>query len=307
MRKKIRAIQEKCSQQPDIDLFKDTNDCFNVCLNLANSFCTKPSELTALVDCIHQLFHQYRDRILAIIGRDSHDCFTFIEDNLKESIYPERGKEITKKQNSLYDNILSLVDDIIASLDATAPIRTDDKYSEETVCKMIFKALNNIQKNKIYNGKTEDELNDVMRDSLEMVYQIKDQTRQGVSQSGKGSGEIDIQICKENMPYAIIEGLKVNSVNKDYIETHLNKLLTKYDPVGCPMAYALIYASVNSFDKFWKKCFAYICDEYDFPYSVVEGPEEIHIIYTDSRHAKVILERNDRKVSLHIFAILLHQ
>ena len=146
-----------------------------------------------------------------------------------------------------------------------------------------------------------------MRDSLEMVYQIKDQTRQGVSQSGKGSGEIDIQICKENMPYAIIEGLKVNSVNKDYIETHLNKLLTKYDPVGCPMAYALIYASVNSFDKFWKKCFAYICDEYDFPYSVVEGPEEIHIIYTDSRHAKVILERNDRKVSLHIFAILLHQ
>lgn len=125
-----------------------------------------------------------------------------------------------------------------------ALVYPSDNWTEETMSKNIFKALLKVQGNKIFCGKKEDELNNSVRDVLSMVYEMKmkDQTRQGTSPSGKDAGEVDLQICRDGFPIAMIEGLKVNSVERNYIQTHIDKVLTCYDPFGCPYAYIVIYA-----------------------------------------------------------------
>ena len=57
----------------------------------------------------------------------------------------------------------------------------------------LFNACIKLQKNTTFTNVSEDQRNDFIRDILETAgYQIKDQTRQGKSASGKASGEIDI-------------------------------------------------------------------------------------------------------------------
>ena len=86
-----------------------------------------------------------------------------------------------------------------------------------------------------------------------MVYEMKDQTRQGVSSRGKNAGEVDIQICRK--------GLRVTSVDRNYIQTHIDKVLTCYDPFGCPYTYVIICATVKKFVDFLAKCMNYIREE----------------------------------------------
>lgn len=61
-----------------------------------------------------------------------------------------------------------------------------------------------------------------------MAYQIKDQTRQGESQKGDDAGEVDIQICVDGFPIVMIEALVLDSLKKQYLGDHINKVLTKY-------------------------------------------------------------------------------
>ena len=184
-----------------------------------------------------------------------------------------------------------------------ATMLSEDNWTEETMSNNIFKALLKLQGNKIYFGKKEDELNDCVRDILSMVYEMKDQTRQGISPSGKDAGEVDLQICREGFPIAMIEGLKVNSVDRNYIQTHMDKVLTCYDPFGCPYTYVIIYVTAKKFADFWMKCLNYIREEYIFPYIVKEEIRELNHMYTTSRHARIVLLRNDREVTVHLYAL----
>ncbi|MCI9150113.1 MAG: hypothetical protein HFI42_06355 [Lachnospiraceae bacterium] len=184
-------------------------------------------------------------------------------------------------------------------------ILSEDKWTEETMSKNILKALLKVQGNKTFYGKKEDELNDGIRDLLSMVYEMKDQTRQGVSSRGKNAGEVDIQICREGFPIAMMEGLRVTSVDRNYIQTHIDKVLTCYDPFGCPYTYVIIYATVKKFADFWAKCLNYIREEYIFPYTVKEEIKELNHMYTCLRHAKVVLLREGREVVVHFYALLL--
>ena len=81
-----------------------------------------------------------------------------------------------------------------------------------------------------------------------MAYQIKDQTRQGESQKGDDAGEVDIQICVDGFPIVMIEALVLDSLKKQYLGDHINKVLTKYDPNGCPHSH-LQYS--NCFPPFY--------------------------------------------------------
>ena len=136
-----------------------------------------------------------------------------------------------------------------------------------------------------------------------MVYEMKDQTRQGTSPSRKDAGEVDLQICREGFPVAMIEGLRVNSVDRNYIQTHIDKVLTCYDPFGCPYAYVVIYVTAKKFDDFWVNCLNYIRKEYRFPYVVKEEIQELNHMYASSRHAKIVLLRDGREVAVHFYAL----
>ena len=173
---------------------------------------------------------------------------------------------------------------------------------EESVSSHVMKALLAIQRDKMYENVKEDNINDGIRNQLDMVYNIKDQTRQGKSESGKDAGEVDIEICENSIPVVIMEGLKMDSFKKEYLDVHINQALVNYDPNGCPLVYILIYATVKRFEDFWEKIVNHMKD-YCFPYTVEEKIREISSVYTDSRHAKVVLNRNGKRVSVHLYAI----
>lgn len=100
-------------------------------------------------------------------------------------------------------------------------------------------------------GHTEDELNDYIRDILEAKhYAIRDQTREGTSTSGHSSGELDLVILDNSKLYAIIEAMKLSSVDREYINTHYKKLLINYNPLGVKKTFLVSYYTGKDFNSF---------------------------------------------------------
>ncbi len=83
------------------------------------------------------------------------------------------------------------------------------------------RALVKLQKNNHYNSSSsEDTMNDYVRDILDESYELRDQTRQGESESGSDAGEIDIQICVEGLQLVMMEALKLESVVDKMLNMH---------------------------------------------------------------------------------------
>ncbi|MCD8037186.1 MAG: hypothetical protein LUE88_07420 [Clostridiales bacterium] len=178
-----------------------------------------------------------------------------------------------------------------------------DKYSEVGINTNILKAIANVQANHIYSGRSEDEINDGVRGHLRMVYFVGDQTRQGESESGQNAGEVDLQIWdKDHLPIAIVEALKMGSLTKNNLDKHIQKLLTKYDPIGCPYVYVLVYAIGPDFASFSERLWNYI-NEYRFPYPVVKELEMDDIPYTETQRASIFLERNQKEIHVYFYSI----
>lgn len=310
---KARLIQKFCRANNSKLLFENTDLFVGSYVTLAGTFCRNIDSLESVVEALYHLFYSQRDSISVLIDLDDFECLEQIKNLKDKGKYPERSKEISDLQNGLYDRFLKLEDAIIEKLDSdslsgqttvsAAAMLSEDNWTEETMSRNIFKALLKVQGNKTFCGKKEDELNDCVRDVLSMVYEMKDQTRQGASPNGKDAGEVDLQICRDGFPVAMIEGLKVNSVNRNYIQKHIDKVLTCYDPFGCPYTYVVTYTTAKKFSEFWVNCLSYIREEYSFPYTVKEEIRELNHLYTASRHAKVVLLRDDREVTVHFYAL----
>lgn len=310
---KARLIQKFCRANNSELLFGNTDLYVGSYVTLAGTFCRNTDSFESVVDALYHLFYSQRESLSVLVDLDVFECMEQIKNLKDRRNYPERSKEISDLQNGLYDRFLKLEDAIIEKLESdsssgqttvsAATMLSEDSWTEETMSKNILKALLKVQGNKTFCDKKEDELNDGVRDVLSMVYEMKDQTRQGTSPSGKDAGEVDLQICRDGFPIAMIEGLKVNSVDRNYIQTHIDKVLTCYDPFGCPYIYVVIYATAKKFAEFWVKCLNYIREEYNFPYVVKEEIRELNHIYATSRHAKTILLRNDREVAVHFYAL----
>lgn len=288
---KARVVNDFCKANNHPPIFP-TDDLLNWAMVLSGTFCRDLDALSEVMDNLYSMF--VRKPVLDLIGHQR--CFDDIDEY--RATTERRKRKITRIQKQIYYQIIGIEDEIIRSFE-TAP---GVLFDEESISSNIMRALLNIQGNRIYKGKNENAINDGIRDALRMVYEVRDQTRQGDSASGKDSGEIDILLCEKGNPIAILEGLKLDAVNRDSLAAHINKALTNYDPIGCPLIYVLIYATVKKFHSFWEKVMEYMI-EYDFPYEIVDGTREISTAYTDSRHAKAVLKRNGKCVSLHLYAV----
>lgn len=173
---------------------------------------------------------------------------------------------------------------------------------DNTISSNVMKALLNIQKDSLYKHASENTINDGIRNQLSMIYDVKDQTRCGYSANGMDAGEIDIMLCSNGNPIAFIEGLKLNCLNNDYLDKHITKAVLNYNPIGCPLIYILIYVTAKDFNGFWKKTMNHISN-FVFPYKNISKLSETPTAYTESRHANVVLNRNGKNVSIHIYAI----
>lgn len=311
---KARLIQILCRQSNREMLFQNVELYISSYMVLGETFCNNSVSLQIIIDALYQLFYEQRKNIASYIDLEKYSCIDQIKKMKDEESCSRNCKEISSLQNTLYDQFIKLEDSIIDNLEdgmlscqppaSITTILEENIWSEENLNMHIFRALQLVQCNRVYYDKKENELNDGVRDELRMIYEIKDQTRQGSSSGGKDAGEIDLLICRHGFPVAIVEGLKVDSLRREYIQDHIDKVLTYYDPAGCPYVYIIIYAAVKKFALFWENCFKYIKEEYNYPFKIKEELREINHMYTNSKHAKAVICREDINVSIHFFAVL---
>lgn len=91
----------------------------------------------------------------------------------------------------------------------------------------------------------------MLRDMLCMLgYDVKDQTRTGISASGKSSGEADLMIVKSKLPYSFIEAMNLQSLNSNTITEHIERIY-KYDKAGTAINFVVCYVNVSNPEKFY--------------------------------------------------------
>ncbi|EPG7654311.1 hypothetical protein LQE18_003608, partial [Proteus mirabilis] len=89
-------------------------------------------------------------------------------------------------------------------------------------------------------------------------YKVKDQSREGESLTKKDKGELDIIIEDGQDLFAIIEALRLKSVDKRVINEHYIKLLKNYNPLGVKNTFLITYYYGASFSSWWDKYTKYI-------------------------------------------------
>ncbi|HBR1711526.1 TPA: hypothetical protein L9M15_004525 [Klebsiella quasipneumoniae subsp. similipneumoniae] len=110
-------------------------------------------------------------------------------------------------------------------------------------------------------GNCEDDFNDFIRDMLlAKNYEVKDQTREGQSQSGKQAGELDLIIEDKGSLFAIIEALILSAVDKQNIQRHFSKLLSNYNPLMVKRLFMVTYYVGTRFDDWFEKYFSYLME-----------------------------------------------
>lgn len=288
---KARVINDYCKLRNKKLLFPES-DLFNWAMVLAGSYCRNIETLNEVMTTLHDMF--MKKTIIDLIGEP--DCFETIKKYRKGA---ENTKtEISKIQKHTYCEI-SIIEDRIIELLGSAQMNYLD---EDSICNSLYKALLNVQGNRHYKGAIENVINDAIRDQLSIKFDVNDQTRLGESIKGMDSGEIDIMIRWNGLPCAIIEGVKLRSVDSSILDTHINKVLSNYNPIGCPFVFLLIYAEMKDFNGFWDKLTKHM-QRYVFPYEVLESYHILHTAFSESRHGKIALKRNGAKICFHVYAV----
>lgn len=235
-----------------------------------------------------------------------------IEAQLSEASYGELANDIKDTFKSIEngwneDGKFTRLKSQLAALndrlnDQDIPNAVLDAYSEEKLNDNLLHACIEVQSNHSYHGKLEDEINDGVRGCLRMIYEVNDQTRQGVSESGMQAGEVDLLIRNSGVPVAILEALRMSSLTKENLSRHMNKVLENYDPVGCPFVFVLVYAMSENFADFWERLQNYI-KEYDFNYRKKDEFQESSTGVTEIRRTSVTLERSGKDVRFCVYAL----
>lgn len=142
-------------------------------------------------------------------------------------------------------------------------------------------------------GFNEDQINDQFRKALtHKGYRVADQSRGGISQSGKSAGERDLVIRNRNtgVVECILEGLILKSYNKNIIDNHYHKLNHQYDSGGNKSNFMLVYAKAANFNNLWQKYSKHI-----------KQMEDISKSYSDKFRIKVGRSQVGFTIVYHIF------
>ena len=138
-------------------------------------------------------------------------------------------------------------------LNQSAPEGLED---EKKLLDAIARSCLNIQGDMRYQGSEEDDRNTRIRDDLRYIgYVVHDQTRQGITAGGKRAGELDLEIRRENNePWTIVESLRISSGSKTNWNSHLDKLVDRYNAHGLRSLYLITFAdcSKDSFKRIWE-------------------------------------------------------
>ena len=158
--------------------------------------------------------------------------------------------------------------------------------------------------NRTYNyGRSENEINDYFRDMLgaKGYSQVLDQTRHGISMNGNDAGEVDILLKKDDKEAAIIEGLKLDCVNQNYIKNHIDKAVVNYNALGTA-TFIVAYVGVADFQSFWNGVYTYL-KAFSYPLEVKRSVEEMAHTSAAVRCANTILSRDGYDFPVYFIAV----
>lgn len=139
-------------------------------------------------------------------------------------------------------------------------------------------------------------------------YNTESQLPTGKSSTGKNIGSCDGVIFdkKSNEEY-YVEALNLDSFDKKYLETHVNKLEFNYDFKGLPIKFVLVYCNLkeNKFENFIANYKNFIENELTFNYEKTKIEEEIPKFkkFAESRIFYSTHIRENKNV--HLYHILL--
>ena len=147
----------------------------------------------------------------------------------------------------------------------------------------IVYALQVMQKDKTYYGSDEDSRNRFV--SAHLTAQLKgtgytcaDQQSGGCSSAGKAPGERDFVVKnKVGQEILIYEGLNLTSLNKAYLDKHIDKVLVNYNPQGLRYSILVTYLECDrdKFKSFMNKYREHIADYAPESYRRIGEPEEV--------------------------------
>lgn len=175
-------------------------------------------------------------------------------------------------------------------------------FCEEDLLNSLLFCCERIQSNNSFKDFSEDSLNDIVRDLLNAQnYNVRDQTRQGTSSSGIQSGEVDILIRKDELPFAVFEALKLSSVDTAYISEHIDKIYS-YDTSGNTCNFIVSYVKTKNFGTFWDKYKNFVASySYPFPAFNLECFPDKQ--YSELRYAMTPLNRNGILTKLYHISV----
>lgn len=209
--------------------------------------------------------------------------------------------EILKQKTDMQFRIDSMWEEI-GNIGDTFTLTNDTVKDVISICSMLIS-------NETYYDVFEDKRNSYVRDMLSAKgYEVRDQTRHGLSPKGKNAGQIDISILNNQNSCLLIEALNLKCLCKKYIDIHLDKIFD-YDVLGNEINIILNYVTVDNFEKFIEKYIGYI-KERKWRYSMVvidESCNEYKITYSSIRVIKTIHERNGKHTILYHICSLINR
>lgn len=204
----------------------------------------------------------------------------------------------------LIRNLLFLVDDTSSFPSSDEDRLNADLTAANAVLNDLAKVSERLSTNATYKKETpENSINDYIRDMLLLMgyNEVKDQTRHGISLSGKDAGEVDILISKGGKEIAIFEGLKLNSVDSAYIDNHILKAIVNYNALGTA-TFIVAYVSSNNYESFWNRYTDYL-KEYRFPLQIKRALRTKASPNAALRIASMILSRDGYDFPVFFMAI----
>ena len=189
------------------------------------------------------------------------------------------------------------------SLSNEKSLNDDIETSINVLCDLI-QIGERICLNNLFNASsTENSINDYFRDMLTIkeYNEVKDQTRHGTSINQKDAGEVDILLTKDGREIAIFEGLKLDSVDKSYIDKHIIKAIINYNALGTA-TFIVAYVNSKNFKSFWDRYSNYI-KFYEFPLQIKKSFSILAHPNAATRIATLILTRDGFDFPVYFIAL----
>lgn len=279
---------------------------------ICKSFCIFPNQIAAYIENVAYGDLEY-GYVLVGVQKEGDNYFIYgIDKHMNMANVIQCALEQIKVNTGISNEMCTITGKSVCIIkvktcDRIRSITNQDISKINEIMRELLSACVKLQANSIYYSATEDQRNDYIRDILETAgYDVKDQTRRGLSPSGKAAGEIDILIKEKEFPVTIIEALNLDSLNTSYLDKHIDKIYD-YDTVGNKLNIILSYVTIANFFGFCNKYSEYI-KGHSYPFAMISIEESVvidNISYTDIKVLKTVHNRNGGETVLYHICVLI--